>query len=460
MEITLAFLFNPLVYSITFLITGVSAYYVSQQRTTEYGQLKNLLVAVHVLFIGIIVLEIVRNFYATSLVMRVYTVSNTTFVLVDVILLTLVALTIYLRPGGAGFREILSEVAAHRGQLILFSLFFSYICAAEAILFIYSPYRVRTLVDTVGFRVETTAFTPGYLAILFGVLVAFITYPSTLLFTARRRTKDAGIRRALLLLPIAWIGIGFDLILFEGYLPNPPYSTDASALGYLFAASAFSLTAATFRRATVLSGFFEPIVIPAGLKGPSRSELTGLKVGIDPRSLIGRNVLLEVDPAAGYEELIKALAMEMVADEYAVFTFTSRGSPVYVALANVLGARFYTFSEKVSYPRPGSNQFEILVPRNDQSILLNVLDKTLKTNPALKMAVLFDSISDMILSSSFESTYKFLKQANELIAASGKTAIFLVTRSAQGERESNIVRSLFPNQLAYDARGLEVLKLT
>ncbi|MDA4118258.1 MAG: DUF835 domain-containing protein [Thaumarchaeota archaeon] len=209
----------------------------------------------------------------------------------------------------------------------------------------------------------------------------------------------------------------------------------------------------------MLSGFFEPIAVPAGQPRPTGTDLVGLRVGIDASTLLGRNVLLEVDPAARYEKVIKAFALEWISEEYVIFTFTSKGSPVYVALSDVLGSRFYTLSEKVSYPRPGSTQYEVLVPRNDHSILLNVLDKTLKTNPNLKMAVVFDSVSDVILSSSFESAYKFLKQANELVGSSGKTAIFLITKAAHSERESNIVRSLFPNQLSYDSRGLDVSKL-
>jgi len=454
---TPALLIDPLVYAIYFVINGISIYYISKQDTSDYRQLKGLLISIQLLFISIVVLEVGRSFTSSRVFMTVYTIGNTTFVLVDVVLLTLVALTVYLRPKGSSIRALVSEMNRHPRQQALFWADIAYITLAEAAIWAFRPFNIKDVQSLAGATVPATNFSDAYLAILFGVLLIFIAYPSTLLFLARRRTADPEVRRALLLLPLIWAGIGLDLLIFEGYLIG--VGIDASALGYLIAASAFAVSALIFRRATVLSGFFEPITVPARQPRPTRSDLASLKVGIDASRLLGRNILLEVDPGAGYEKVIKALALEWVAEEYVIFTFTSKGSPVYVALSDVLGIRFYTFSEKVSYPRSGSSQYEILVPRNDQSILLNVLDKTLKTNPNLKMVVVFDSISDMILTSSFESSYKFLRQANELVGASGKTAIFLVTKSAHSEREANIIRSLFPNQLSYDSTGLEVSKL-
>jgi len=453
-----ALLINPAVYAVYFIINGISVYYISKQETSDYRQLKGLLISVQMLFISIVVLEVGRSFTTSLVYMTVYTIGNTTFVLVDVILLTLVALTVYLRPKGSSIRAVIASMNSHPRQQALFWANLAYIALAEATIWVFRPFTIKQVENLAGANVSATNFSDAYLALLLGVLLIFIAYPSTLLFLARRRASDPEVKRALLLLPLIWAGIGLDLLIFEGYLIG--VGIDASALGYLIAASMFSGSALIFRRATVLSGFFDPIAIPSGQPRPSRSDLASLKVGIDASRLLGRNILLEVDPSAGYEKVIKALALEWVAEEYVVFTFTSKGSPVFVALSGVLGARFYTFSERVSYPRPGLTQYEVLVPRNDQSILLNVLDKTLKTNPNLKMAVIFDSISDMILSSSFESSYKFLKQANELIGPSGKTAIFLMTKSAHSEREANIVRSLFPNQLSYDSAGLEVSKLT
>ncbi len=64
----------------------------------------------------------------------------------------------------------------------------------------------------------------------------------------------------------------------------------------------------------------------------------------------------------------------------------------------------------------------------------------------------------MILSIGLESTYKFIKQANELLAISKTTALFVLTDSAQGVKETNVVKSLFTESLSYGAGGLLVTK--
>jgi len=91
-----ALLINPAVYAVYFIINGISVYYISKQETSDYRQLKGLLISVQMLFISIVVLEVGRSFTTSLVYMTVYTIGNTTFVLVDVILLTLVSLSVYL----------------------------------------------------------------------------------------------------------------------------------------------------------------------------------------------------------------------------------------------------------------------------------------------------------------------------------------------------------------------------
>jgi hypothetical protein len=259
-------------------------------------------------------------------------------------------------------------------------------------------------------------------------------------------------------LPVAWTLIGLDLLVFNGYLLT--IGIDASAVGYLIAATAFSASALTFRRATVLSGFFAPLSFTTTQPRPTDQKLFSLRVGLDPARLISKNMLLEVDPVMNYEETIRDFALEFTSEGYVIFAFTSKGSPIYNALSPNQGVRFYTLTEKVSYARPSPDPREVLVPHNDISVLLNTLDKTLNTNPQLKMMIVFDSISHMLLSSGVEHTYKFLKQANEMLNASKTTAIFLITKAAHTEKEINIVKSLFTDQLAFGEEGLAFAKRT
>jgi hypothetical protein len=462
----------PSVYVVTILITGTSAAYVYRQKTTDFPQVRNLLVMVHIFYMGVVAFELARNFVPpptdpippfTRLFLAVYTVSNTTFVLADVFLLTLVAVAIYYRPSGKSISDILRDLGRHQIGTTLFIIYATYIAIAEGYLIAVEPWCAPTsftgptcapVTNILGARVVATEFDPQYLAMLLGILLIFLVYPSTLLLLARRRTADNQVKRAFTILPIAWVGIGIDLLVFNGYLLNT--GVDASAVGYLFAAAAFSATAATFRRATMLSAFFQPGVATVGITPPV-STFSG-RLGVGTEATLGKVYLLEVDPSSNFEEPIKDLANELGADQRVLFAFTAGGSPIHNALAGMANVRFFTMTRKVSYPKPGERPDEILVPSTDQSVLLNVLDKAITTNPDLKFGVLFDSVSDLILSSGLEVTYKFLKQANEMLSTHGITAVFLMTAGAHSERELNIVKSLYSNILVFQGGQFMIQK--
>lgn len=452
----------PAIHLVTLLITGTSAVYVYRQKTTDYPQVRNLLVMVHIFYMGVVSFEFARNFVPaptdppsqfTGTFLYVYTISNTSFVLADVFLLTLIAVAIYYRPAGRRLVGILREVGNHQAGATLLIIYGTYIAIAEGyLLAVPTAFSSQTLRTILGTSVVATQFDPLYLDMLLGILLVFIIYPSTLLAAARRRTADTEVRRAFAILPIAWVGIGIDLLVFNGYLLNE--GIDASALGYLFAAAAFSATAATFRRATLLSAFFQPGIAPA----PSLSTATAFsgRLGLKTEDIIGQEFLMEADPSSKFEDSIRDFVNELGSRQHVVFAFTAGGSPVHQALSGSGNVRFFTMTRKVSYPKPGEKPDEVLVPTADQSVLLNVLDKAITSNPDLKFGVIFDSISDLILTSGLESTYKFLKQANEMLSSGKVTTVFLLTSGAHSDREINVVRSLFGNQLTFRGGHLAV----
>jgi hypothetical protein len=122
--------------------------------------------------------------------------------------------------------------------------------------------------------------------------------------------------------------------------------------------------------------------------------------------------------------------------------------------------RFYILSAKVSYPKPEENEpLQILIPNNDQAVILDLIDKTISAAEApTQVAIVFDSISDMILSGGFEGTYKFVKQVNETTGNGRTAALFLMTLGAHDEKVVSFVRSLFPTQLVDDAGGLRMTR--
>jgi len=54
----------------------------------------------------------------------------------------------------------------------------------------------------------------------------------------------------------------------------------------------------------------------------------------------------------------------------------------------------------------------------------------------------------MLVTSGFETTYKFLKSANEVLADVNVTSLFLATRGIHDSKVIATIRSLFPNHLS------------
>ena len=456
----IAFVLYPLVHIFTLEITGLSAFYVYRQKMSAYSFGRGPLIGVHILFMGLVVFELLRTSLLSTNFIDVYTIGGTIFVLADVILLTLIAVTVYLVPKGVGYRGIVAELFSKKRQVLPFATYVGLIVFAAVYLALAHPFSnpidpsqyTATIIP--GLFLPSPLFTPLYLEILLAVLLIFMVYPSTLLVLGARKVKDKAIRRVLVVLPVCWSGIGLDLLAFNGYVLSS-LQIDATPFGYLIASVAFGVTALVFRRASLLTGFFEPTRVrqPGAAIYPFSTRL-----GSERGAVRELKALLEVDSSLAYEQVVVDFAVELSSNNLPVYAFTSKGSPVYNALNRVPGVRFYILSGKVSYPRPDDQPYQILVPNNDHAVLLDLLDKTIASNSATGAAIIFDSVSDMVLLTGVESAYKFLKQANESMGGNKVASIFLMTAGAHEERVVNVLRGLFPNILVYDSSGLRMTR--
>ena len=168
-------------------------------------------------------------------------------------------------------------------------------------------------------------------------------------------------------------------------------------------------------------------------------------------------MLLEADPAANYERAIRDFAQEMISSGRVVFVFTSKGSPVHMLLRQLTGIHFFVLSD-VSYPKASGAPLEVSVPRNDHSVLLNVMDEAVTKTPEPRKAIVLDNISSMILDAGFQETYKFLRQVNEIVSHGDVNSLFLVLSKAHDEKTMNLIKNLYSGQLVFDSSGLRVKK--
>jgi hypothetical protein len=174
-------------------------------------------------------------------------------------------------------------------------------------------------------------------------------------------------------------------------------------------------------------------------------------------SVFRGSMLLEADPATNYEKGVQEFAQEMTVGGRTVFAFTSRGTPVYLLLKALPGVRFFVLSES-SYPKASGTPLEVMVPRNDLPVLLNVMDEAIVRNKGQSTAIIFDNISSLILDEGFQECYKFLRQVNEILTHGDVMSMFIVLSKAHDEKTFNILKNLYAGHLSFDSTGLRVVK--
>jgi hypothetical protein len=175
-------------------------------------------------------------------------------------------------------------------------------------------------------------------------------------------------------------------------------------------------------------------------------------------------ILLEVDPVSRYEEMVRDLGLESSSIGHSIFAFTANGSPVYRTLSSALPhERIYAMSSDVSYPKPVGNQpSTILVPVYDGAVMLDIFD-TLSRSSATpeakkKPVIVFDNLSDLVLTTGFESSFKFLKKTIEILQDSNLSVFFLLISGTLEARYLNTIRSLFRRHLTFDLSGLKTTR--
>ena len=329
----------------------------------------------------------------------------------------------------------------------------AYIGVIEAYLLITEPFTPARITNIAGVTLYDTVFDPNYVNLLFIVLILFVLYPSMLLLLSRRRTADKGVRRALLILPVCWGAIGLEFLIFNGYLLIQ--GIDASSLGYLIGAAVFLITARIFRQATTFATLFATV---APVASATTVSTFSTRLGVEEGFPEGRLMLFETSSSTDFEQAVLDFIQEVVSNGSSAFVFTSKGSPVYDAVSKEAGVRVYVFSSAISYPRETEKRDEILVPANDIPILLDVMSKFISVNPGAKIAIVFDSLSDVVLSQGLQECYKFVRQASAILNISTISSLFLLTLGAHDEQTVSLIKSLFPNHLLLDSTGLKVTR--
>ena len=435
---------------------GLSLRYVLRQRLSRLHDAKVLLVFAHAFVLANFFLELLRASLPFSLsFIEFYAVGTLSLVIWTGIVLTALAYIVYCRPPEPTIGDRILGLATKRffpfGLSML--LFIAYLVAVDAFLVIRRPFMILTVRDWTGSPALIPRFDDSFLILGLFAFGDFLLLPSMQYVLAIKKLPDRSTRRAIAVFVGGWDLIAFDSLLVFGYLPL--FEIDAAGLGQLAAGLLLVMTGLAARRNSILEDLVRPLgsmqlanPVPKVVAGAGRRALASSYEG---------SALLEADPAFNYEVAVRDFAEEMLATGRIVFVFTAKTSPVYIHLKEVPGIRFFLFSES-AYPKPSEGPLEVLVPRNDRAVLLNIIDEAFTSAPQQSKAMVFDNISSFVLDSGFGDTYKFLRQANEILSQTETTSIFIVLSRAHDEKDMNLIRTLYSGQLAYDASGLRITK--
>jgi len=181
-------------------------------------------------------------------------------------------------------------------------------------------------------------------------------------------------------------------------------------------------------------------------------------LGLNHQEMVGRKILLEFDPASQYEKVIHDFVTEALVNVELTFVFTRRSGNIHSFLSAQKAVKFFCLTQQVNVPRELSEN-ETLLPSNDTSLMLDALDQTLKTHPADKVSMVFDSLSDLVVSFGFEKTYNFVKYTTDLLSSPRITALFLLNQTAHDPNVSSSLRGLFSDQVSIGKDGIQAVKL-
>jgi DNA-binding response OmpR family regulator len=146
--------------------------------------------------------------------------------------------------------------------------------------------------------------------------------------------------------------------------------------------------------------------------------------------LKGEKILLEFTSDLPYERCVRNFALEGCTHGEKVLVFTAKSSVISQALKGDEGVEIIPLTEE----------------RN--------ISSTLEAHVGKQIDLVYDNISDRILTSGFKDTYDFLRKMLELLGKSNVTAVFLINPEFHPENEMTIIRDLFNKQFNFGKNGL------
>ncbi|HUI01641.1 MAG TPA: hypothetical protein VLU99_04360 [Nitrososphaerales archaeon] len=443
---------------VAFAITLASGYLTYRQRLTSYQLTRDFLVIVYSVIVVLMAFDLARVTTGSQAIASAYPLVSLGLGFVEAMLLLSAAIGAYLRPNGSSYGLLLQDIRSHLWHLGMFFLFFWGTVAAEAYLAFYRPFTVVSARVFSGGTVFSVDYSLAFSVVIGLLFLFFLAYPVALLVVGAFRIQNPSMKKAQL-----GLGMGFagsSAIYLISSVSLVAYGFDITAVAYVVLSAFFGVVASNFRNAAVLAGFVTPASLPAPVQGNPRAEVPK-PTSADGKPVVlkeGTLTLVEVETTARYEEHIDALVKNLAAERRVVFLISPKESRLNAHFSSVPGVKLYTMSESVHYVAPSTTRSdEVNIPLFEPPVLLSVIERTISsaTEP---IAIIFDSISDMMIFGGFQPCYKFLKEAAEITAWKPAVVLFILFAGAHEEKNVTAIRSVFPSQLKIAPDGIEIVR--
>jgi len=166
----------------------------------------------------------------------------------------------------------------------------------------------------------------------------------------------------------------------------------------------------------------------------SRSVRFSRALGLEHGDVSGREILLEFDSLVSYERAVRDYVLEAKSNGDSPVVITNEYSAVHSALDGEEGIEFVPF----------------IVPL--------VLSGLLGRHDGGGLCLVFDSINNLILSSGFQSAYNFVRDLLLRLSKVNSSSIFLLNPEAHASTEVQSIRTLFKDQISFNAEGLKRIR--
>lgn len=443
-------------YLVALAITVLSGFYTYRQRLTAYQLIRDFLVLVYMVIVVLMLVDLARVLTGSPALLAVYPLLSFGLGFVEATLLLSAAVGAHLRPNGSTYGLLFKDLRSRPAHLVLFFVFIGGTLAAELYLALFKPYTTVTAQDFAGGTVEAVKYSTTFSISIGALFLLFLAYPVALLAVGALRVKNPQMKRAQFGLAIGWAGSSAIYLISSLSLFN--YALDVTAIAYVILSVFFGMIARNFRKAALFAGFVLPVAPVVGQPRPGPTPEPLATDGHPVTFEEGQLSLLEVDTSGSYEERLNELVKGFLAEKRSVFVISAKGSRLHTFFSTVPGVRLYTMSEATRYIAPSTERSdEVNLPLFDSGVLLEVLDRTLASSGE-HTAIIFDSISDMMIYLGFQACYKFLKAAGEITSGKKAVALFLLFAGAHNDMETTSVRSVFPAQVRVGPEGFEVVR--